>query len=87
MQWPIDLPAQIRKARCRRQIEQAGACQMVVYNHVGHCEQGLSSTRQEPGITRPGSDQVDFSRTLTASSFARPLDGVSNSEVTCFAGR
>ena len=47
----------------RGQVQQPRARQMVVNDDVGRREQGFAPTGQKPRVTRPGPDQVDFSRT------------------------
>ncbi len=48
----------------RGHAEKAGACEMVVDDHVGSRQQVFAPAGEEPRVTWSGADQVNFSRAL-----------------------
>ena len=84
MQCPMDLPAQIRKARFGSQVEQARAGEVVKDDHVGAGEQGFAAAGQEAqghlARPRPGrlfpDRQASSSRDLLAERINRLASGL-----------
>ena len=56
---PDRLPAKIRSASRRGQVEQAGVDQVVVNDHLGAAQGLKTPARQQPGVAWTGAYEID----------------------------